>query len=68
MEENIKLEKGFARLEEITSELERGGLPLEKMYELYKEGMELVKKCGNVIDTVEKDILIINENGECGKL
>ncbi len=70
MKEKMTLEQGFSRLEEITAEMEKGGVSLEKMFELYKEGMEIVKVCGEKIDTVEKEIIVLNknENGEAYEL
>lgn len=60
----MTLEQGFARLEEVTKELESGERSLEEMYALYKEGMDLAKNCSQKIDTVEKKLLLINSNGE----
>ena len=39
-------------------------IPLEQSFELYKEGMELLKKCNEKIERVEKQVLIMNEKGE----
>ena len=60
----MTLEQGFARLEELTKELESGDRTLEEMYALYKEGMDLAKECSRKIDTVEKKLLLINSDGE----
>ena len=39
-------------------------LPLEESFQIYKEGMELLKECSARIDTVEKKMLQINSDGE----
>jgi exodeoxyribonuclease VII small subunit len=59
------LEQNFKSLEDIASKLESGELPLEKMYTLYKKGIDLVKECNEKIDTVEKNMKLINSKGEC---
>ena len=59
------LEENFKRLDELTAKMEDGDTTLEKMYSLYKEGIELIKDCNKKIDTVEKNIKLIDANGEC---
>lgn len=58
MSENT-LEQNFKRLDELTAKLESGSLPLEEMYNLYKEGIELVKDSNKKIDTVEKAMKLL---------
>lgn len=58
------LEQNFERLEELAAKMESGELPLEKMYSLYKEGIDLVKECNKKIDTVEKNMKLINDEGQ----
>ncbi len=58
------LEENFKRLDELTEKMEDGDTTLEKMYSLYKEGIELIKECNKKIDTVEKNIKLIDSNGE----
>ena len=36
---------------------------LEESFALYKKGMELLKYCSEKLDTVEKKMLQINEDG-----
>ena len=64
-DKELTLEEGIAAVEDTLSRLEEGGLSLEESFKLYKKGMELVKACGEKIDRVEKQILILEkENGE----
>lgn len=58
------LEQNLKRLEELTLQMESGDVSLEKMYALYKEGIDLVKDCSRKIDTVEKDLKILNREEE----
>ncbi len=55
------LEEMFQELEEITTELEGKELPLEESFLKYRKGMELLKQCNDAIDTVEKELQILEE-------
>ena len=39
------LEQSMQALSDIVARMEKGGLPLEETFGLYKEGMELLKQC-----------------------
>ncbi|SEF39888.1 exodeoxyribonuclease VII small subunit [Lachnospira multipara] len=60
----FSLEVSFTRLEEIIGALEEGKISLDDSFKLYKEGVGLVKDCNSKLDKVEKEIIIINEDGE----
>ena len=45
-------------------EMSEEDIALDKSFELYKEGMELLKHCSEKIDLVEKQVQMINEKGE----
>jgi exodeoxyribonuclease VII small subunit len=68
MDENINnnnnIDDAFARLEEIIENMEKRDTSLEESFNLYKEGVLLVKECNDKLDKVEKEISIINSNGE----
>ena len=36
---------------------------LEKSFDLYNKGMNLLKECGKSIDEVEKKVLVLDEDG-----
>lgn len=55
------LEEMFEELEGITTELESKELPLEEAFLKYRKGMELLKQCNDAIDTVEKELQILEE-------
>ncbi len=63
-EDNFSLEEGFLLLEKTVEELEKEDISLEESFEVYKQGMELLKKCNEAIDGVEKKVLVMNEKGE----
>lgn len=58
------LEEIFAKLDTIVEKLEEGETSLEDSFRLYQKGMEMLKQCNDKIDTVEKQVLILEENGE----
>lgn len=60
----LNLEEAFEKLEETVAALEQEDISLEESFRIYKEGMELLKKCNQAIDQVEKKVLILNEDGE----
>lgn len=64
MAKELTLEQIFEKLEGTIGKLEQEDIPLEESFQLYKEGMKLVKSCNDRIDKVEKEVLKLNENGE----
>ena len=62
--ETSALEDMFADLEGVIGKMEGTDVTLEQSFELYNQGMELLKKCSQAIDTVEKKVLVLDEDGE----
>ena len=58
------LEEMFKDLEELIGKVENEEITLEQTFDLYNNGMELLKKCNLSIDEVEKKVLVLDENGE----
>lgn len=58
------LEEVFESLDQVMEELESDGVSLEDSFRLYNQGMELLKVCNDKIDKVEKQIKILDEDGE----
>ena len=44
--------------------LEQEDISLEESFAEYQKGMELLRKCNEAIDKVEKKVLVLNEKGE----
>lgn len=63
-ENSMTVEEAFARLEEKLERLEQDDITLEESFQLYTEGMKLVKYCSDSIDRIEKKVLVMNESGE----
>ena len=55
------------RLDAITVRMEQENLPLDEMMALYKEGLELQKYCVKVLDTTEKEIMILQQDEGKGR-
>lgn len=58
------LETVFEQLDEITKQLEADDVSLEESFQLYHKGMDLLKVCNEKIDTIEKKMMILDEDGE----
>ena len=58
------LETVFGQLDEIVEQLEAEDVSLEDSFGLYHKGMDLLKVCNEKIDTIEKKMMVLDENGE----
>jgi len=61
--QNLSLEASLEQLEQVMEELSSPELSLEESFAKYKQGMELLLKCNQAIDRVEKELMILEENG-----
>ena len=61
--QNREIEEVFQELDTIAEKLESGDTSLEDSFRLYRQGMELLKLCSGKLDTVEKKMLQLNEDG-----
>ena len=64
MATELTLEQTFERLEDTIGKLQQEDISLEESFRLYKEGMRLIQSCNDKIDSVEKEVIKLNENGE----
>ncbi|MFW5669706.1 MAG: exodeoxyribonuclease VII small subunit [Acetivibrio ethanolgignens] len=48
-------------MEGVLKELEREEISLEDSFRLYNEGMKLLKSCNDMIDKVEKKLVVLEE-------
>lgn len=64
VKEDLTIEESLKELDEIVERLESREISLEDSFSIYQKGMELLRQCSSKIDTVEKKMLKINENGE----
>lgn len=64
MAKQAGIEENFQKLDEIIAALEESDVTLEQSFRLYNEGIKLVKSCNAQLDKVEKQMIILGENGE----
>ena len=57
------IEENMIRLNEINNLMNDSSIRLEESFKLYKEGVELVEKCKKQLADVEKQIVILEEQG-----
>ena len=62
--EYTNMEEAFGKLEGMIEKLSDKKIPLEEAFTTYKEGMQLVKTCQQQIDLVEKQVLMLSEEGD----
>jgi exodeoxyribonuclease VII small subunit len=55
------LEESFDQLNHIIHGLEKEDLGLEESFQLYHDGMKLLKECNDSIDKVEKKLIILSD-------
>ena len=61
--DKMTLEETFAGLEDVIQKMERGEISLEESFQLYHKGMDMLKSCNDKIDKIEKQMLILDEEG-----
>lgn len=62
--QEMTMEEALKELDGIVECLESREISMEDSFALYQKGMELLRQCGSKIDTVEKKMLKLNEDGE----
>jgi exodeoxyribonuclease VII small subunit len=60
----IMIEKDIKTLDELVKKMEADDLPLEEALDLFKNGIELVKKCSQTLEKAELRVKEILENQE----
>ena len=67
-ENEISLEELLERLENTVEKLQAPEVSLEESFQLYKQGMDDIKICNEIIDKVEKKVLMLNQEGGLDEL
>lgn len=55
------IEEGFARLNDILNKMDDSEVSLEETFELYNNGLKIVKELNGKISEVESKLNIVNE-------
>lgn len=62
MSENKKsVEESFNEIESIIAEMQKEDVTLDRSFGLYNQGLTLIKECNEKLDSMEKQIKIIEE-------
>lgn len=62
--EDMSLEESMQLLDQLTRKMESREISLEESFNLYKQGMDLLKSCNDKIDKVEKKMQVIRGDGQ----
>ena len=62
--EKLSIEESFDSVELTLEKLRSDELPLEESFQLYQDGMQILKSCTAKIDKVEKQVQKLSEDGE----
>lgn len=60
----MEINEIFEKLDEIQKLMQSEEISLEASFRYYAEAMELLKQCDEQIGTVEKKVLMLDEDGE----
>ena len=63
-EKTLTLEERFAHLEQIVARMEDADVSLDEAFELYKKGLDEVKSANDMVQAMEKAILVLNSDGQ----
>lgn len=62
--QDMTLEEKMKMVSDIAEKLEEDDITLESSFTLYESGVKMLKEINDEIDTVEKKMQILNEQGE----
>lgn len=62
-EQEQSLEEIFQEMEVIIEKMQQREVSLEDSFQLYEQGIQKLKQCNEKIDYVEKQMLLLNEQG-----
>lgn len=57
------LEERFAKIDAILDQMEDENVTLDQSFTLYKEGLEQIKAASASLDTIEKAMLVLTDDG-----
>ena len=63
-EKTPTLEERFAHLEQIVARMEDVDVSLDEAFELYKTGLDEVKSANDMVQGMEKAMLVLNSDGQ----
>lgn len=63
-EKTLTLEERFAHLEQTVARMEDADVSLDEAFELYKKGLDEVKSANDMVQGMEKAMLVLNSDGQ----
>lgn len=63
-EKTLTLEERFAHLEQIVARMEDADVSLDEAFELYKKGLDEVKSANDMVQGMEKAMLVLSSDGQ----
>ncbi len=63
-EKTLTLEERFVHLEQIVARMEDADVSLDEAFELYKKGLDEVKSANDMVQGMEKAMLVLNSDGQ----
>ncbi|MBO5259055.1 MAG: exodeoxyribonuclease VII small subunit [Agathobacter sp.] len=60
---DISVEEHFSRIEETIEQMEQGDISLNQSFALYQNGIKEIKAVNEMLDAMEKQILVISQEG-----
>ncbi|WP_302625134.1 exodeoxyribonuclease VII small subunit [uncultured Eubacterium sp.] len=61
LKEQKSVEENFNEIEEIIVEMQKEDVTLDTAFDLYNKGLKLIKDCNGQLDSIEKQIKILEE-------
>lgn len=58
------LETRFVRIEEILKQMEDENVTLDESFELYKKGLNEISAANQSLEKIEKEMLVLREDGK----
>lgn len=59
----ISVEEHFSRIEETIEQMEQGDISLNQSFTLYQNGIKEIKAVNEMLDAMEKEMLVITQEG-----
>ena len=59
----FQIEDAYKELDELIAHLESEETSLSEAFTDYKKGMKLLEKCQSTLDTIEKEVILLREDG-----
>lgn len=62
-ETSFTVEEAFSQLSEIVEKMDAPDVTLEESIQLYRKGVGLLTRCGDTLDRIEQEMIILTEEG-----